>query len=390
MQAEARSRALIIGAGISGLAAAWWLEKAGWACTIVEKSPSMREGGYIVSISGSGLETVKRMGLYEKLDEISYNFDENVVKDNGGRELLRLRYKDVHGGVDALAVCRDDLARVLANAISESVAFRFGDTVVKIEDDGTKAQATLSTGETLEADLLIGADGIRSSTRNYLCEGNKCLEDLGYTYAVYDIEGQPGLDSDCVSFNSPGHLDVLYTLRNNRVAALHIWRDDQTRLQDKQSQFDKIRHITSGSTKLVTDVISLAERNGSTPVVDRLTMVSLPNWHKGRVLLLGDAAHCLTLMSGQGAGMALASAEILGKELMSTNIVATALSQHERKLRPIIERLQQRSRKMAAMYIPKNTFMYHLRNFFLRFMPYSWIVSWHASSAKSEIDSTLS
>ncbi|KAK7211312.1 hypothetical protein V2G26_018490 [Clonostachys chloroleuca] len=225
MAAEARSKALIIGAGISGLAAAW--------C-----------------------------------------FDENVVRDSGGRELLRLRYKDVHGGVDALAVCRDDLARVLANAISESVVIRFGETVVKIEDDGSKAQATLSTGKTLEADLLIGADGIRSSTRNYLWEGKKCLEDLGYTYAVYDIEGQPGLGSDCVSFNSPGHLDVLYTLRNHRVAALHIWRDDQTQLQDRESWFDTIRHVTSDSTKLVTDVVGLAERNGFTPLVDSLTMVS--------------------------------------------------------------------------------------------------------------------
>ncbi|CAI6088412.1 unnamed protein product [Clonostachys chloroleuca] len=214
------------------------------------------------------------MGLHEKLNKISYSFDENVVRDSGGRELLRLRYKDVHGGVDALAVCRDDLARVLANAISESVVIRFGETVVKIEDDGSKAQATLSTGKTLEADLLIGADGIRSSTRNYLWEGKKCLEDLGYTYAVYDIEGQPGLGSDCVSFNSPGHLDVLYTLRNHRVAALHIWRDDQTQLQDRESWFDTIRHVTSDSTKLVTDVVGLAERNGFTPLVDSLTMVS--------------------------------------------------------------------------------------------------------------------
>ncbi len=98
-------------------------------------------------------------------------------------------------------------------------------------------------------------------------------------------------------------------------------------------------------------------------------MVELPKWSQGRVLLLGDSAHCLTLVSGQGAGMALASAEMLGKALLAEADLDKALVLHEQKLRPIIGRLQARSRKMAAMFIPRSAFAFHLRNFIMRNMP---------------------
>lgn len=384
----ARPKAIIVGAGIAGLSTAWWLDEAGWDSVIIDRAPALRDGGYIVSLSGQGLQVVKRMGLQEKLNAVSYKFDENIVRDNGGRQLVRLQYKDVHGGLDSLAVCRDDLARILADELPETSSIRFDETVGEVIDQGDGVRITLGSGEIMEADLFIGADGIRSSTRERVWKDEDCLESLGYSYAVYDIHGNPGLQASCVSFNSPGHLDVLYTLRDDRVAALHIWRDDKVQKQDRNLRFPTIRRATAGGTQLVTDVIDQAEKAGSTPIIDSLTMVLLPHWSKGRVLLMGDAAHCLTLMSGQGAGMALASAEILGKELMATQNITQALAQHEKRLRPTIERLQERSRSMAAMYIPKSTLMYYVRNFFLRFMPYSWIVSWHVSSAKAEIDLT--
>ncbi|TPX13539.1 uncharacterized protein E0L32_006010 [Thyridium curvatum] len=382
-----RPKALIVGAGIAGLAAAWWLDKAGWSSVIIEKAPGIRDGGYIVSLSGPCRDTVERMDLGPRLSEVSYKFDENVLSDVHGRRLLRLRYKDVHGGVDSLALCRGDLARALLDALPTSVDIRFDETLedAVLRDD--KVTATLKSGTVIEADLLIGADGIRSFTRDRFWKEADCLEHLGYMYGVYDVEGNTELGSDCVSFNSPGHLDVLYRLRNDRLAALHIWRDDGVKLHDRQGKPRVIRDATAGrNITLIKDVLDRAEKTGYTPLIDSLTMVDLQSWSQGRVVLLGDAAHCLTLMSGQGAGMALVSAEILGKELMRTSDVAEALASHERKLRPVIERLQDRSRRMAAMYIPKSTFSYYLRNLLLKIMPYSWIVSWHVNSTKSEIE----
>ncbi|MGX9394036.1 FAD-dependent monooxygenase (plasmid) [Nitrobacteraceae bacterium UC4446_H13] len=80
-------------------------------------------------------------------------------------------------------------------------------------------------------------------------------------------------------------------------------------------------------------------RRGPEPTLDSLILVDLPRWSKGRVILLGDSAHCLTLVSGQGARMAIASAELLARALARTS-VAEAFRQHDASLRPAINRLQ--------------------------------------------------
>lgn len=403
-----RPHALIVGAGIGGLSAAWWLDKAGWNSTIIERAASIRPGGYIMSLSGLGYETLKRMNLKDKLEGVSYQFGENVIKDSGGRELLRLRYADVHGGsdVDNMAVCRDDLAGGLAAALPETATIRFGEELASAVDDGSKVRAKLKSGEEMEADLLIGADGIRSSVRDEFWKGENCLENLGYSFATYDLHEKKELECSCVSYNCPGHLDILYALRDDRVAALHVWRDDQPKRPDpSRPKFDLLREVVTGDVPLISEVMESAEKGGASPLVDSLSMVVLSKWSKGRIVLLGDAACCITFMSGQvksppyvpiptlrstnfsqGAGMALASAEILANELKATADVPKALENWEKKLRPVIERLQKRSRTLAAMYIPKNKLVYTARSLVLKFMPYSFIVRWHAKSLASEIN----
>ncbi|KAL2674071.1 hypothetical protein Neosp_012517 [[Neocosmospora] mangrovei] len=383
---ESKPKAIIVGAGIAGLATAWWLDRAGWTSIIIERAASVREGGYVISLSGCCLNTLKQMDVFDELKARSYNYDVNLVKDTKGREMLRLHYADVHGGLDSFAAPRGDLANVLFKALPATASIQFDQTLETVIDDGDKVKATLKGGETIEADLLIGTDGIRSSIRNQFWKGADCLEDLGYSYAVYDIAEKKELEAPCVSFNSPGHLDVFYGLRDDRLAAMHIWRDDLAHLQERDDRFGILRKVTTGGAAQVTEIIDKAEASNSPVIIDSLTMVCLPKWSKGRVLLLGDAAHCLTLLSGQGAGMALTSAEILGKALMATKDIPEALANHEKKLRPVIENLQHRSKKMAAMYIPKSVWGYHLRNLVLKIMPTSWIAKWHVSSAKLEMD----
>lgn len=380
-----RPLALIVGAGIAGLSAAWWLDKAGWDSIVIEKAASIREKGYIITLSGPGLDAIKHMNLLEELKAVAYAFNENVLKDGRGRELLRVRYTDIHRGLDSLALCRDDLVRSLAKALPDTASIRFGESLDRIQDKGNKIQATLLSGEIIEADLLIGADGVHSTVRKHIHDAPDCLEPLNYLYAVYDIDGSKDFESDCVSYSRPCHLDIFYALRHRRLAALHIWRDNRTGMERPQNKFEVLQEITAESPEQVRQIVDRAREADVSLLIDTLTVVNLPQWSAGRVLLLGDAAHCLTLFSGQGAGMALASAEVLGNELLKTSDTLHALRDHERKLRPVICRLQQRIRNLAAVYIPKNSMAFHFRNLILKFTPRSWIASYHANSVKSEI-----
>ena len=124
--------------------------------------------------------------------------------------------------------------------------------------------------------------------------------------------------------------------------------------------FGLLRKVIPGPPR-IAQVIDRAEESDSSPIIDSLTLVKLSSWSKSRVLLLGDSAQCLALLSGQGAAMTLVSAEILGKELMATDDIKQALTHHEKKLWPTIERLQDRNKRLASTYIPKSAARNYVR-----------------------------
>lgn len=379
--------AVIIGAGVAGLAAAWWLDKAGWRSLVIERADSLRENGYMLGLSGLGYEAAGRMGLHEKLQAAAFSIDENVYRDRHGRELLRLRYRDFIRDLPYLAVRRTDLVRALAEALPESSEIRFGETMAGFSDKGGHVEIRLASGATLDADLLIGADGFRSMVRQELFGAPEtCLRPLGYYFSVYDVDAPKDFETDFLSYAEPGHLAEYYALHDGRLAAMHVWRDDRAGLERSSDKAQLLHDVSIDSNPQVRALIAAADRSNNAIVVDSLTMVDLPQWSRGRVVLLGDSAHCLTLVSGQGAGMAIASAEMLGQALMSHQDPIVALASHEARLRPIIARLQARSRKMAAVFIPQSVFAFKLRNFIMRNVPKSWLGYYFSKSIRSEIE----
>lgn len=376
--------ALIAGAGIAGLSAAWWLDNAGWECIVIERAPEIRDGGYLITISGPGYQTIKKMGLLDRLAKLSQTFDCNIISDNNGKELRRIRYEDVNGGLESLAIRRTDLARALAESLPENVSIRYDQTISDIVDQRDTVRVVLNSGDVINASILIGADGFRSQIRQMFCMDSTCLHSLGYSYAAYDCGTESQFGQTCLSFNRPGHADFVYSLRDGQAVAMHIWSDERDEHKQRQDKFKLIREITTGAPTPVQQALERAEKASVSPIIDRVALTVLPHWSKGRILLLGDAAHCLTLVSGQGAGTALLSAEILGNEFKKTADVAQAIANHEKVLRPIVERLQEYTRRMAAFYIPKGAISYGFRNLLLKFMPYSWIISWHANNIRKE------
>lgn len=379
-----RPLALIVGAGIAGLSAAWWLQRGGWRIVIVERAMSLREGGYMLGLSGPGYDTAARMGLLPSLQDRSYEIHENVYRDRRGRELMRLRYRDFLEGLPYLAIRRTDLVNVLRDALNREIDLRLGVTVASMAETTAGVNATLSDGSTVEADLLIGADGFRSTVRRELFgPDGPHLEPLGYRFAVYDIEDTLNLEADFLSYAEPGHLAEYYALHGGRLAAMHVWRDADPAPVPPSERWAILEQVAARSHPRVQEFLKSAQA-GPPPMIDSLTLVNLPQWSSGRVVLLGDAAHCLTLVSGQGAGMAMTSAEMLAQELGKATL-ADALAAHDRRLRPALARLQQRSRRMASIFIPQSAFAFHTRNFVLRHMPRAWLGRYFVNAVRSEI-----
>ena len=340
----------------------------------------------MLGLSGPGYETAGRMGVLSALQNVSYAINENVYRDRRGREILRLRYRDFLKDIPYLAVRRNDLIRVLHDALDQNTELKFDCTLTTIQPDGGQAVVTLGDGSVINADLVIGADGFRSATRRMVFgEDQSHFEHLGYRFAVFDIDDNIKLESDFLSFAEPGHLAEYYALKGGRLAAMHVWRDPEaTESPPLGDQWPMLERVSAASHPMVRQFLIDGAKGGEVPTIDSLTMVNLPTWPKGRFVLLGDFAHCLTLVSGQGAGMAMASGEVLAQEL-ARQPVPEALAAHDRRLRPAIMRLQQRSRRMAAIFIPESTLAFHARNFTLRHMPRAWLGAYFANSIRSEI-----
>lgn len=377
--------AVIAGAGVAGLAYAWWLTRLGWRAVVVERAAHLRDGGYMMGLSGPGLLTARRMDLVPALREVERDIGENVYRDRRGREIMRIRYRDLLTELDWITLRRTDLVQVLHAATRERADIRLATTVASHVQDTGGVDVALSDGSQLRADLLIGADGVRSSLRAAVSgAGAAVLSPLGYRYAAYDAADDTGMDRDFLSYAAPGHQVEYHGLGNGRKAVLHVWRSRATGWVEAPDRLGLLRDLSRGAHAEVGRLLDGLPSD--TPIVmDDLALVELPSWRRGRVLLAGDAAHSLSLISGQGAGMAMASAYVLAQELGRLP-VDQALAAHDRRLRPIVERLQLRSRKLAPVYVPDSGFAFGLRNTAMRLLPRLLLKRYFLSGLKSEME----
>lgn len=375
---------LIVGAGVAGLSAAWWLARGGWRVTVLERAANLRTNGYMIGLSGPGYGVARTMGLLPELERVHRRIEENLYLGRDGKPLLRMRYQDLLKGLEWITLSRAELVAVLHGALPQRVEIRFGVTVEQVHEAGDGVVATLTDGTSVDADLLIGADGIHSLVRALQFGAEETFaRHLGYRVAAFQAPDTLGLGHDFLSYAEPGRITELYTLADGRLATLYAWRSPDHAPVAREERQAVLRAAFAGAHPHALRWIDAL--GPEEPLYfDDMTLIEMPRWSKGRVLLLGDAAHCLTLLSGQGAGMAMVSAAVLAEELARGEI-GDALARHEARLRPAIRRLQDRSRKIAGWFIPATERAFAVRNAIMRWAPKPLLAWYFTRSVRSEI-----
>ncbi len=335
---------LISGAGIAGLTLAYWLKKYGFCPTIVEKHPSLRTGGYKIDLRGVALDVLKRMGIYSAIMESRTAITQAICIDPAGNQIAQMG-ADLCGtrleGVD-LEIMRGTLCVIMQEAVGD-IEYLFGDVITHISENPSGVHVEFEKNNPRTFDLVIGADGLHSSVRR-LVFGEESLfsQDLGVYVSVFSFSNFLQL-TDCeIEHHAFRKFVNLYRDRKDiqAKAALAFSVDKPFHSSDPKGQQKFIEEVFAGSGWEMPRI--LAEMKDSPDFYfDSMAQIHMPQWSKGRVSLVGDAAYSATPLSGQGTSIAIAGAYVLAGELAyAQGDCQRAFFRYEELVRPFAKQNQ--------------------------------------------------
>ncbi|WP_055553497.1 FAD-dependent monooxygenase [Streptomyces sp. NBRC 110028] len=352
-------RALIVGSGISGLAAALSLHRAGWQPLIIERAPHRRTGGYFVRFNGPGYTASERLGILGSLPDRRDPEGRTFEVDSRGRLRPGLPFPEQINGTPLRMLLRSDLERVLHEAVQDLVEIRYGTGPAAITQSRDEVTVTLTDGSRESADLLIGADGIHSTVRS-LVFGPEDLyrKDFDHVVAACVMDGPlPGMRAgDGAVATASGRSAWINSYRDHPPVAFLLYRTDWPAAEIRKKPSDALRQAFAGFGGDIVPAMLKAMDRSESVLFDQVSQIHLNRWSQGRVVLLGDSAWCMTLHSGQGSGMGIAGAELLARLLTEHDDLPTALGSWEQQLRPLVTRYQKEALRMRHFFMPANRF----------------------------------
>ncbi|KAB8188506.1 NAD(P)-binding protein [Nonomuraea phyllanthi] len=345
-------RTVICGAGISGLALAHLLAAQGGEVVVVERAPGPRPQGYMIDFFGPGLEASEAMGLLPALERVAYHYDEGHLVDGDGRRRSTIQTKSFSRG-RLLSLMRPDIEAVLAGNLPAEVELRYGTALTDVADRPGGVAVTLEDGTVLDADLLVGADGIHSTVRRLVFgPEERYLRYLGLHTAAFTFDAPDVHAATKSAFCLTDSIDRqlgLYGLRDGRVATFAVHRSaDPTIPDDPRPAIQRAYTGLGWVTPRALELCPPAEEI----YYDQVAQIELPQWSSGRVVLLGDAAYAVSLIAGQGASLGIAGAFLLADRLAHTRSIERGAAEFERLWRPVAEEKQRNARSMARWFLP--------------------------------------
>ena len=330
MTSASTRHVLIAGAGIGGLTLACTLQRAGIRATVFERAEALRPVGAGLIVQMNAAVALRRIGLCDAVVAEGQRAEQTVILDSKGARITAVDVRSLQDelGIPMVAVHRARLQAVLRAHAGPEEAVRLGVSVTGFQDDGAHVTVTLSTGETVTGDVLVGADGLRSAVRSGLL-GAQPTRYSGYTSwrgvcvgADLVPAGQftetwgRGARFGIVPIS---HGEVYWYATLNAPAGAED-APGQT-LAVLQERF-------AGWHAPITQLLAATppERVLRTDIHDR---PPVPSWSRGRVTLLGDAAHPMTPNLGQGGCQAIEDGVVLGECLAAPGSVEDALRAYE-------------------------------------------------------------
>ncbi len=368
---------LISGAGLAGLATAYWLRQHGHEPIVIEKAPDLRRDGYGLDFFGAGYDVAERMAIVDQLADRQIFLEESstigFVNDKGNLQAaLELdEVRRILGG-KYMGLMHYSLEEVLYDSVKNDVEIRFGSSIACVSQSSDSVAVTFEYGASEQFDNVVGADGIHSNVRSLVFgPESEYAYYMGYYFACYYVPDQYQLPSVWTNYTEPGlQIGVYKTDRPGQLATLLIWQaEDEGHIAHDQ-RADKIRSAFGNMGWLAPELLDAMPSDGADILIDTVTQIRMDNWRNDRVVLVGDAAGCMTLISGQGASMALAGAYVLAEELGKTDDWRQAMANYEHRVRPQIELRQEKAHDFAKRFVPDSELGIKVQTVFMKLVTF--------------------
>lgn len=340
-------RVAVIGAGYAGACAAKAISLTGAKVTVYEQAPALGEVGAGIGLRPSSMAQFERWGILEAIERVTAPSDHFEILTASGDPIAVEEWPEKESfGHTTRFVHRGDFLEALISQLPEGMV-KLGHKLTGIVDHGDSATVTFENGEQVTADLVIGADGIRSHVRFQLFSEQQPVFAGEHAYrVVIDANATHGLPLDSNLRMYLGHGTKVYflPLQHRGQISFDVTALDPDGTPTPASNKEKLLATVEGfDPRIIETTRDLDMDTVNIKAVYDIDPVDV--WHSNSVALIGDAAHAMCHHQGQGANSAVLDAGVLGECLTRAATVAEALAEYQSIRKPMTDELQRLSRQ---------------------------------------------
>ena len=336
----------IVGAGYGGAAAAKALSLLGADVKVYEQATRMREVGAGIGLRPATMHRFRQWGIFDAIAKVSSPSDFFEILTATGEPIMKDTWPEFGEETQTYLIHRGDFIDALLGVLPEGMV-QLGHKLETVEDKGGRSALTFTNGTTVEADLVVGADGIKSVVREQLFSDKGPVFSGEHAYrVVISAEDAHGMvvDDNLRMYMGRGTKVYLLPLRHRNQMSFDItalnpdgtWAPTITKnhLLATVEGFDE--RIVNIARDLDMDAVNVRAVYDIDPV---------DTWHTDSVVLMGDAAHSMLHHQGQGANSAIEDAGALADALAQAGSVKDALTLFQAIRKPVTDELQRISRQ---------------------------------------------